>query len=88
MATDARRLAIVRDVHLLVTNLARAFGLRGRVRRVTARASGVRRHRRGEQRRLGTVAPEADLAALGHEVVRLVTSEARVMARRLRSSRL
>ncbi len=88
MAVDAVRLAAMHGVHLLVTDLTRALGLRRRVRRVTARASGMGGNRRGEQRGLGPVASEAHPRALRHEIVWLVTGETRVVVGWLRAGRL
>jgi hypothetical protein len=82
-----RRLAVL-DVDILVAALA-GRGSRGRiVRHVTARADRVSRNLHRRERRLLPVAANARRLPAGLELVRLVASRARVMARRLGTCRL
>ena len=87
MARDARLLSVVHHVHLRVAPLARSSRLLRCMRLVAARALGVNRRRRGDERRFDAVTAHAHASRLGDEVMRLVAGEARVVVRRLRPGR-
>jgi len=78
---DARFLARVNRSHFAVTTTARARRPGGGMRRVTARAVGVGLHDSADERRFGTVTPDAPPRSGRDEIVRLVTRHAPVVAR-------
>jgi hypothetical protein len=92
MARDAGVLALMIDTNLRVAAQARGCGGRRRVGSVTARASCVRhrlwRHEGRQERRFRPMTPDANPRPVRDELVRLVATEARIVARRFRPCRL